>query len=66
MPESRVGVFLGVDIGITVLALAVVVLRVGYRWSRRQLAVSDYLVSTAMVRQVSSVWRYRIGKRRSL
>lgn len=65
MPESRVGVFLGVDIGITVLALAVVVLRVGYRWSRRQLAVSDYLVSTAMVRQVFYVLRRRFGKEES-
>lgn len=41
--------FLGVDIGITVLAFAFVALRVGYRWRRRQLATSDYLISTAMV-----------------
>ncbi|UKZ96984.1 uncharacterized protein TrAFT101_011751 [Trichoderma asperellum] len=49
MPESRVAVFLGVDIGITMLALGVVVLRVVNRWSRGRLAISDYLVSIAML-----------------
>ncbi|KAL7940497.1 hypothetical protein V8C42DRAFT_337401 [Trichoderma barbatum] len=52
MPESRVAVFLGVDIGITILALIVVVLRVGYRWSKSRVVISDYLVSTAMLAAV--------------
>ncbi|OBT38692.1 hypothetical protein VE00_10842 [Pseudogymnoascus sp. WSF 3629] len=49
MPESRVALFLGVDIAITILALGVVLLRVGYRWSKSQLTISDYLISTAML-----------------
>ncbi|QYT03393.1 PTH11-type GPCRs protein [Trichoderma simmonsii] len=52
MPESRVALFLGVDISITVLALSVVVLRVWHRWSQSRLAISDYLVSTAMLAAV--------------
>lgn len=55
MPESRVAVFLGVDIGITMLALGVVVLRVVNRWSRGRLAISDYLVSIAMVSNLSDM-----------
>ncbi|KKP01046.1 hypothetical protein THAR02_06868 [Trichoderma harzianum] len=52
MPESRVALFLGVDISITVLALSVVVLRVWHRWSQSRLTISDYLVSTAMLAAV--------------
>ncbi|RFU73203.1 hypothetical protein TARUN_9059 [Trichoderma arundinaceum] len=49
MPESRVALFLSIDIAITILALGVVALRVGYRWSKSRVAISDYLVSTAML-----------------
>lgn len=49
MPESRVAVFLGIDISITILALGVVALRLGYRWSTSKLAISDYLIGTAIV-----------------
>ncbi|KAJ3475116.1 hypothetical protein NLG97_g9570 [Lecanicillium saksenae] len=46
--------FLGVDVGITVLALAVVALRVGYRWRWSQLTVADHLITTAMVRKTNA------------
>ncbi|KAJ6789954.1 hypothetical protein PWT90_09689 [Aphanocladium album] len=49
MPESRAPMFLGLDVGVTVLALAVVVLRIGYRWRRSQLTVADHLITTAMI-----------------
>ncbi|EHK20460.1 uncharacterized protein TRIVIDRAFT_223784 [Trichoderma virens Gv29-8] len=49
MPESRVALFLGVDITITILALGVVVLRVGHRWLQNRVTISDYLISTAML-----------------
>lgn len=55
MPESRVALFLGVDIGITMLALCVVVLRVWNRRSRGRIAISDYLVSIAMVSDSSDM-----------
>jgi hypothetical protein len=58
MPESRVAVFLGVDIAITILALSVVTLRLGYRWSTSKLATSDYLIGTAMV---GCVFRGKVG-----
>ncbi|OAQ71993.2 hypothetical protein VFPPC_12682 [Pochonia chlamydosporia 170] len=52
MPESRAALFLGVDVGITILTLGLVTLRVGYRWSKRKLAISDHLISTAMLASV--------------
>ncbi|KAL6904236.1 hypothetical protein GGI43DRAFT_399961 [Trichoderma evansii] len=49
MPESRVALFLGIDISITMLTLCVVVMRIVNRWSRGRIEISDYLVSIAML-----------------
>jgi hypothetical protein len=49
MPESRVALFLSVDIIMTMLTLSLVVLRIGYRRAKRRLTISDYLISAAMV-----------------
>lgn len=57
MPESRVAMFLGVDIGITMLTLCVVVMRIVNRWLRRRIEISDYLVSVAMVSDSSDTER---------
>ncbi|KAL7922751.1 hypothetical protein ACQKWADRAFT_312966 [Trichoderma austrokoningii] len=48
MPQSRVALFLGMDISVTMLALAVVVLRVAHRRAHNRLNTSDYLICTAM------------------
>lgn len=49
MAQSRVALFLSVDIIMTMLTLAFVVLRVSYRWQKRRLNISDYLICAAMV-----------------
>jgi nitric oxide reductase large subunit len=49
MAHSRVPLFLSVDIIMTMLTLAFVVLRVTYRWQKRRLNISDYLICIAMV-----------------
>jgi hypothetical protein len=49
MPQSRVALFLSVDIIMTMLTLGLVVLRIAYRWQKRRLATSDYLICAAMV-----------------
>jgi hypothetical protein len=50
MAESRVALFLSVDIIVTVVALAFVSLRVGYRHAKHTLTLSDYMICCAMVR----------------
>lgn len=50
MTETRVPLFLSVDILATVLALAFVSLRVGYRRAKNALTLSDYMICCAMVR----------------
>lgn len=50
MAETRVPLFLSVDILMTVVALAFVTLRVGYRRAKRALTLSDYMICCAMVR----------------
>ncbi|KFY47688.1 hypothetical protein V495_01861 [Pseudogymnoascus sp. VKM F-4514 (FW-929)] len=49
MAETRVPLFLSVDILMTVLALAVVALRVGYRRAKHALTLSDYMICCAMI-----------------
>ena len=49
MPESRVALFLSVDICMTMLTLGLVALRIIYRWTNRRLVISDYLICAAMV-----------------
>lgn len=49
MAQSRVALFLSVDIIMTMLTLAFVALRVSYRWQKRRLNISDYLICAAMV-----------------
>lgn len=48
MPESRVALFLSVDICMTMLTLGLVALRIIYRWANRRLVISDYLICAAM------------------
>ena len=50
MAHSLVPLFLSVDILMTVLALAFVSLRVGYRHAKNALTLSDYMICCAMVR----------------
>lgn len=50
MAHSLVPLFLSVDILMTVLALAFVALRVGYRHAKNALTLSDYMICCAMVR----------------
>lgn len=50
MPQSRVALFLSVDVIVTMLTLGLVSLRVGWRWNKRKLASSDYMICAAMVR----------------
>lgn len=50
MAHSLVLLFLSVDILMTVLALAFVSLRVGYRLAKNALTLSDYMICCAMVR----------------
>ncbi|KFY91306.1 hypothetical protein V500_04735 [Pseudogymnoascus sp. VKM F-4518 (FW-2643)] len=49
MAHSLVPLFLSVDILMTVLALAFVALRVGYRHAKRALTLSDYMICCAMI-----------------
>lgn len=50
MTETRVPLFLSVDILVTLFALAFVALRVGYRHAKHALTLSDYMICCAMVR----------------
>ncbi|KFZ25002.1 hypothetical protein V502_00528 [Pseudogymnoascus sp. VKM F-4520 (FW-2644)] len=49
MAHSLVPLFLSVDILMTVLALAFVALRVGYRHAKNALTLSDYMICCAMI-----------------
>lgn len=50
MVETRVSLFLSVDILATFIAFAFVALRVGYRQAKNALTLSDYMICCAMVR----------------
>jgi len=47
MPESRVALFLSIDIIVTIATLGLVSLRVGYRWAKGKINISDYLICAA-------------------
>lgn len=49
MPQSRVGLFISVDVIVTMLTLGLVSLRVGWRWKKGKLGISDYMICAAMV-----------------
>lgn len=50
MVETRVPLFLSVDILATFIAFAFVALRVGYKQAKNALTLSDYMICCAMVR----------------
>ena len=49
MVETRAPAFLATVIASTLLTLTIVSVRIGYRWKKKCLILSDYLIILAMV-----------------